>query len=75
MLMMVDDDRIDLQHGEVIKNWCASRALGCWPLTGAVEIPRANAAGGIEGCWTRGRAREDVGASGGVDGPKRQGYF
>lgn len=38
MLMMIDDDRIDLQPGEVIKKQMVRfRTLGCWPLTGAVE--------------------------------------
>ncbi|VEB88277.1 sulfate adenylyltransferase subunit 2 [Citrobacter koseri] len=38
MLMMIDDDRIDLQPGEVIKKRMVRfRTLGCWPLTGAVE--------------------------------------
>ncbi|WP_348265668.1 phosphoadenosine phosphosulfate reductase family protein, partial [Salmonella enterica] len=37
MLMMVGDDRIDLQPGEVIeKRMRRFRTLGCWPLTGAV---------------------------------------
>lgn len=39
MLMMIDDDRIDLQPGEVIeKRMVRFRTLGCWPLTGAVEF-------------------------------------
>ncbi|PVF11283.1 sulfate adenylyltransferase small subunit, partial [Yersinia pestis] len=38
MLLMVDDDRIDLQPGEVIvQKKVRFRTLGCWPLTGAVE--------------------------------------
>ena len=38
MLMMVDDDRIDLQPGEVIsQRMVRFRTLGCWPLTGAVD--------------------------------------
>lgn len=38
MLMMIDDNRIDLQPGEVIKKRMVRfRTLGCWPLTGAVE--------------------------------------
>ena len=36
-LLMVDDDRIDLQTGEVIRQQTVRfRTLGCWPLTGAV---------------------------------------
>ena len=38
MLMMIDDNRIDLQPGEVIKKRMVRfRTLGCWPLTGAGE--------------------------------------
>ncbi|UNB79034.1 hypothetical protein MJK72_22805 [Klebsiella pneumoniae] len=46
MLMMIDVDRIDLQPGEVIKKQMVRfRALGCWPLTGAIGIQCADAAG------------------------------
>ncbi|RAV23741.1 sulfate adenylyltransferase small subunit, partial [Staphylococcus warneri] len=38
MLMMIDDDRSDLQPGEVIeKRMVRFRTRGCGPLTGAVE--------------------------------------
>ncbi|AKC32417.1 sulfate adenylyltransferase subunit CysD [Candidatus Pantoea carbekii] len=38
MLIMIDDDRINLQLGEVIKQRIVRfRTLGCWPLTGAIE--------------------------------------
>ena len=38
MLMVIDDDRIDLQPGEEIKQRMVRfRTTGCWPLTGAVE--------------------------------------
>lgn len=38
MLMMIDDDRINLQPGEEItERMVRFRTLGCWPLTGAVE--------------------------------------
>ena len=38
MLMMIDDDRIDLQPGEVIKKQMVRfRTLGCYPLTGGIE--------------------------------------
>ena len=36
--MMIDDNRIDLQPGEVIKKRMVRfRTLGCYPLTGAIE--------------------------------------
>ncbi|MBI5655654.1 MAG: sulfate adenylyltransferase subunit CysD [Geobacter sp.] len=38
MLIMVDDDRLDLRHGETIQHKSVRfRTLGCYPLTGAVE--------------------------------------
>ncbi|MGL5282069.1 MAG: sulfate adenylyltransferase subunit CysD, partial [Plesiomonas shigelloides] len=38
MLMMVDDERIELQAGETIEQRKVRfRTLGCWPLTGAIE--------------------------------------
>jgi alanine-synthesizing transaminase len=61
MLMMIDDDRIDLQPGEVIKKQMVRfRTLGCWPLTGAVESsaqtlpeikPSAAAVSVTASCW------------------------
>ena len=46
MLMMIDDDRINLQPGEMIKKQMVRfRTLGCWPLTGAVESEAATALG------------------------------
>lgn len=37
MLMMVDDDRIDLQPGEVISQRMVRFRTPRWPLTGAVD--------------------------------------
>lgn len=38
MLIMVDDDRMKLQHGEEIEEKMVRfRTLGCYPLTGAIE--------------------------------------
>ncbi|QDS93123.1 Sulfate adenylyltransferase subunit 2 [Roseimaritima multifibrata] len=37
-LIMMDDDRIPLEPGEVVQQRCVRfRTLGCYPLTGAVE--------------------------------------
>ncbi|MCW0234956.1 MAG: sulfate adenylyltransferase subunit CysD [Ferrovibrio sp.] len=37
-LLMVDDDRMTLQPGEVLEErWVRFRTLGCYPLTGAIE--------------------------------------
>src|SRR5260370_17063457 len=39
-LIMVDDDRMKLRAGEVVKNRLVRfRTLGCYPLTGAIESP------------------------------------
>jgi sulfate adenylyltransferase subunit 2 len=54
MLMMIDDDRIDLQPGEVIKKQMVRfRTLGCWPLTGAVESKRRRCRRLLKRCWSR----------------------
>ena len=38
MLIMVDDDRMELQPGETVENRMVRfRTLGCYPLTGAIE--------------------------------------
>ncbi len=48
MLVMVDDDRMPLEPGEVPEEkWVRFRTLGCYPLTGAVEsraatLPRSS---------------------------------
>ncbi|MCS5932685.1 hypothetical protein LNQ03_24025 [Klebsiella pneumoniae subsp. pneumoniae] len=82
MLMMIDDDRIDLQPGEVIeKRMVRFRTLGCWPLTGAVESEAQTLPEIIEErCWYRPPANVR-GASLTATRParwswkKRQGYF
>ncbi|VFP80717.1 sulfate adenylyltransferase subunit CysD [Candidatus Erwinia haradaeae] len=38
IIMVIDDNRINLKPGEIIKKQMVRfRTLGCWPLTGAVE--------------------------------------
>ncbi|MXP67760.1 sulfate adenylyltransferase subunit CysD [Pantoea sp. Aalb] len=38
VLLVIDDDRINLQSEEIIKQRMVRfRTLGCWPLTGAIE--------------------------------------
>jgi sulfate adenylyltransferase subunit 2 len=42
-LIMVDDDRLKLQPGEVIEHKMVRfRTLGCYPLTGGIESEAAN---------------------------------
>ncbi|QCO70973.1 sulfate adenylyltransferase subunit CysD [Buchnera aphidicola] len=43
MLIMIDDDRINIQSNEVIKEkMIRFRTLGCWPLTNAIESEAKN---------------------------------
>jgi sulfate adenylyltransferase subunit 2 len=81
MLLMVDDDRIDLQPGEVIeKKMVRFRTLGCWPLTGAVESEAQTLPEIIEEMLVsttserQGRAI-DRDQAGSMELKKRQGYF
>ena len=44
MLIMVDDDRLKLQPGEIVESRMVRfRTLGCYPLTGAIEVERRHA--------------------------------
>ena len=81
MLVMVDDDRLPLEPGEVPEEkWVRFRTLGCFPLTGAVESKAATLPEIIqEMLLTRtsersGRAidRDQVGS---MEKKKREGYF
>ena len=81
MLVMVDDDRLPLEPGEVPEEkWVRFRTLGCYPLTGAVESTAATLPEIIqEMLLTRtsersGRAidRDQVGS---MEKKKREGYF
>ncbi|NRB56329.1 MAG: sulfate adenylyltransferase subunit CysD [Salinicola sp.] len=81
MLVMVDDERLPLEPGEVPEEkWVRFRTLGCYPLTGAVESKAATLPEIIqEMLLTRtsersGRAidRDQVGS---MEKKKREGYF
>jgi len=81
MLVMVDDERLPLEPGEVPEEkWVRFRTLGCYPLTGAVESTAATLPEIIqEMLLTRtsersGRAidRDQVGS---MERKKREGYF
>src|SRR5471030_2834948 len=81
MLLMVDDDRIDLQPGEVVEQKMVRfRTLGCWPLTGAVESEAQTLPEIIEEMLVsttserQGRAI-DRDQAGSMELKKRQGYF
>jgi len=81
MLMMIDDDRIDLQPGEEIKNQMVRfRTLGCWPLTGAVESNAQTLPEIIEEMLVSTTSERqgrviDRDQAGSMELKKRQGYF
>ena len=81
MLIMVDDDRLPLEPGEVPEERLIRfRTLGCYPLTGAIESDARDLAGVLqEMLITRTSEREgrvidrDHGAS--MEKKKQEGYF
>ncbi|MDN3556710.1 sulfate adenylyltransferase subunit CysD [Halomonas maura] len=81
MQIMVDDDRLPLEEGEVPEEkWVRFRTLGCYPLTGAVES-RATTLPEIiqEMLLTRTSERSgraiDHDQAGSMEKKKREGYF
>lgn len=81
MLLMVDDDRINLQLGEVIqKRMVRFRTLGCWPLTGAVKSEAQTLPKIIEEMLVSSTSERqcrviDRDQAGSMELKKRQGYF
>lgn len=80
-MIMVDDDRLPLQQGEVPElRWVRFRTLGCYPLTGAIDS-RADTLESIIAELAESRLSErqgrlidaDAGAS--MEQKKREGYF
>ncbi|NRF27196.1 sulfate adenylyltransferase subunit CysD [Vibrio coralliilyticus] len=81
MLIMVDDERMELKKGEVVKEKMVRfRTLGCYPLTGAVESNATTLAEIIQEMLLtttserQGRAI-DHDSSGSMEKKKREGYF
>lgn len=81
MLIMVDDERLELEEGEEIQHKdIRFRTLGCYPLTGAVESTANTLPEIIEEMLVatsserQGRAI-DHDSSGSMELKKRQGYF
>jgi sulfate adenylyltransferase subunit 2 len=81
MLIMVDDDRMKLQPGEVVQNRMVRfRTLGCYPLTGAIESD-ADTLDGIVEEMLIARTSERQGRlidrdeAGSMEKKKREGYF
>ncbi|WP_251976373.1 sulfate adenylyltransferase subunit CysD [Salinicola avicenniae] len=81
MLVMVDDERLPLEPGEVPEEkWVRFRTLGCYPLTGAVESEAATLPEIIqEMLLTRTSERSgraiDKDQAGSMEKKKREGYF
>ncbi|CAM4151802.1 sulfate adenylyltransferase subunit CysD [Vreelandella rituensis] len=81
MQIMVDDERMPLEPGEVPEDkWVRFRTLGCYPLTGAVESKAATLPEIIqEMLLTRTSERSgraiDHDQAGSMEKKKREGYF
>mgnify|MGYP001134309426 CR=1 FL=1 len=81
MLIMVDDDRLELQPGEEVQQKSVRfRTLGCYPLTGAVESTAATLPEIIqEMLLTRTSERQgrliDHDQAGSMEKKKQEGYF
>lgn len=81
MLMMVDDERIELQAGETIEQRKVRfRTLGCWPLTGAIESQADTLTAIIEEMLQSTSSERqgrliDRDQAGSMELKKRQGYF
>ncbi|MBT1443700.1 sulfate adenylyltransferase subunit CysD [Shewanella sp. JM162201] len=80
-LIMVDDDRMPLNEGEVPEQKLVRfRTLGCYPLTGAIESSATTLTGIIEEMLlSRSSERQgrviDHDSSGSMEKKKREGYF
>ncbi len=81
MLIMVDDERLELQLGEKVEHKSVRfRTLGCYPLTGAVESTASTLPEIIqEMLLTRTSERQgrliDHDSSGSMEKKKQEGYF
>jgi sulfate adenylyltransferase subunit 2 len=81
VLIMVDDDRMPLDEGEVPQMRSVRfRTLGCYPLTGAVESTADTLTAVIqEMLLTTTSERQgrviDFDASGSMEAKKQEGYF
>jgi sulfate adenylyltransferase subunit 2 len=79
-LIMVDDDRMPVEPGEVVERSVRFRTLGCYPLTGAIESEAATLPEIIqEMLLTTSSERQgrviDHDASGSMERKKQEGYF
>jgi sulfate adenylyltransferase subunit 2 len=79
-LIMVDDDRMPVEPGEVQMRSVRFRTLGCYPLTGAIESEADTLTGIIqEMLLTTSSERQgrviDHDSSGSMEKKKQEGYF
>lgn len=81
MLIMVDDERMQLNPGEVVEDIMVRfRTLGCYPLTGAIESQATTLPEIIQEVLLattserQGRAI-DHDSTGSMEKKKREGYF
>ena len=80
VVLMVDDDRMPVEPGEVVERSVRFRTLGCYPLTGAVESTAATLTEVIQemllttSSERQGRAI-DHDSSGSMERKKQEGYF
>lgn len=81
MIIMVDDDRMPLEDGEVPRDeWVRFRTLGCYPLTGAVKskaqtLPEIIQEMLLTKTSERSGRAIDHDQSGSMEKKKREGYF
>jgi sulfate adenylyltransferase subunit 2 len=79
-LIMVDDDRMPVEPGEVVERSVRFRTLGCYPLTGAIESEASTLTEIIqEMLLTTSSERQgrviDHDSSGSMEKKKQEGYF
>lgn len=81
MLIMVDDERMQLNPGEVVEDKMVRfRTLGCYPLTGAIESQATTLPEIVQEMLLattserQGRAI-DHDSTGSMEKKKREGYF
>lgn len=80
-LIMVDDERINLQSGEIVTDrMIRFRTLGCWPLTAAIESKSETLPQVIKEILLSNKSERsgriiDFDQSGSMEIKKRQGYF
>ena len=82
LLLMVDDERFQLRHGETVETRSVRfRTLGCYPLSGAVESEADTVEGIVaEMLLTKtserqGRVIDKDGGSASMEKKKQEGYF